>query len=72
MIIMIEIMIMIMIMIIKRKRGSQVAETGQACSAVPCTEDGFMMNGPFGSFRKQGVPYFEVLIIGILLFRVLY
>ena len=26
----------------------------------------------FGSFRKLGVPYFGVLIIRILLFRVLY
>ena len=27
---------------------------------------------PSGSFRKLGVPYFGVLIIRILLFRVLY
>ena len=28
--------------------------------------------GPYGSFGKLGVPYFGVLIIGILLFEVLY
>ena len=28
--------------------------------------------GPHGSFRNLGVPYFGVLIIRILLFRVLY
>ena len=26
----------------------------------------------YGSFRKLGVPYFGVLILGILLFRILY
>ena len=30
------------------------------------------LGAPYGSFRKLGVPYFGVLIIRILLFRVLY
>ena len=32
----------------------------------------FFPSSPYGSFRKLGVPYFGVLIIRILLFRVLY
>ena len=36
------------------------------------TDEMYFPKGPCGSFRTQGVPYFGVLIVRILLFRVLY
>ena len=43
------------------------------CSVLGVRQGSFnQAPGPFGSFRKLGVPYLGVLIIGILLFRVLY
>ena len=41
---------------------------GLGCFA-PCVET--LSEGPYGSFRQLGVPYFGVLIIGIPLLRVL-
>ena len=34
-------------------------------------QETYLLRNPYGSFRKEGLPYLEVLIVRILLFRVL-
>ena len=41
----------------------------EACDAMRCKTSPKASNG---SFRKLGVPYFGILVISILLFRVLH